>query len=259
MSVVSRLIRTVSIPWARSSSCLEMRSPACSNKVAPQPTPHSDRIIPEDAAKSSSVAKHSGQSHHSLVTVRSESFANMADFANMKTWPDRLAHTSLRNFTAENDHFWLEQSPANKTKWAQVRAQSVLVQREMESGRSPLASIARASAGRVARPNATATGMRKQRAETATGFKKKIHIGWSALTQPAWVEETNWLGKKMVTARTLILTARGLPWGNLPRWRFFVNDTVFGSESAHFSPTATLRPSWITSRLPKIFSPNHHL
>jgi len=29
----------------------------------------------------------------------------------------------------------------------------VLVQREMECGRSPLASIARASAGRVARPN----------------------------------------------------------------------------------------------------------
>ena len=167
----------------------------------------------------------------------------MADFANMKTWPDRLAHTSLRNFTAENDHFWLEQSPANKTKWAQVRAQSVLVQREMECGRSPLASIARASTGRAGRSKATPTGMRKQRAETATGFKKKIHIGWSALTQPAWVEETNWLGKKMVTARTLILTARRLPWGNLPRWRFFVNDTVFGSESAHFSPTATLRPS----------------
>jgi len=40
---------------------------------------------------------------------------------------------------------------------------SVLVQREMECGRSPLASIARASAGK-----------RKQRTETATGFKRRL-------------------------------------------------------------------------------------
>jgi len=39
----------------------------------------------------------------------------------------------------------------------------VLVQREMECGRSPLASIARPSAGRVGRPNAAASGPRKQR------------------------------------------------------------------------------------------------
>jgi hypothetical protein len=48
--------------------------------------------------------------------------------------------------------------------------------------------------------------------ETATGFKeRKKHFGWSALTQPAWVEETNWLAKKTVTARTLILPAKRLP------------------------------------------------
>src|SRR5689334_18264435 len=46
-----------------------------------------------------------------------------------------------------------------------------MVQREMECGRSPLASRARASTGRAGRSKATPTGMRKQRAETATGFK----------------------------------------------------------------------------------------
>ena len=50
---------------------------------------------------------------------------------------------------------------------------SVLVQREMECGRSPLASIARALAGRVPRPSATVPGTRKQRTETATGFKRR--------------------------------------------------------------------------------------
>jgi hypothetical protein len=53
----------------------------------------------------------------------------------------------------------------------------VLVQREMECGRSPLASIARVSAGRVARTNATVTDTRRQRAENATGFKKEIRLG----------------------------------------------------------------------------------
>ena len=52
----------------------------------------------------------------------------------------------------------------------------VLVQHEMECGRSPLASIARASAGRVARPNVTVTGKRKRRTETATGFEKEIRL-----------------------------------------------------------------------------------
>jgi hypothetical protein len=52
----------------------------------------------------------------------------------------------------------------------------VLVQREMECGRSPLVSIARASAGRVARPNVTVTGTRKRRTETATGFERRS--GW---------------------------------------------------------------------------------
>ena len=50
---------------------------------------------------------------------------------------------------------------------------AVLVQREMERGLSPLVSIALAAAGRLARPNATVSGTRKQGMETATGFKRR--------------------------------------------------------------------------------------
>jgi hypothetical protein len=63
------------------------------------------------------------------------------------------------------------------------RRGSVLVQREMESGRSPLVSIARASVCRVARPNATATGTKKRRTETATGFKRRS--GWITIGAPS--------------------------------------------------------------------------
>jgi serine/threonine protein kinase len=62
------------------------------------------------------------------------------------------------------------------------RAVAVLVQREMERGRSPLVSIAQALVGRVVRPNATATGRRKQQTETATGSKKEITHGHTRRT-----------------------------------------------------------------------------
>ena len=55
----------------------------------------------------------------------------------------------------------------------------------MERVRSPLVSIARASVCRVARPNATATGTRKRRTETATtatGFKRRS--GWVTIGAP---------------------------------------------------------------------------
>src|SRR4051794_36561221 len=35
-----------------------------------------------------------------------------AVFADMKTWTERLGHTTLRSFTDEDHHFWLEQNPA---------------------------------------------------------------------------------------------------------------------------------------------------
>jgi hypothetical protein len=54
----------------------------------------------------------------------------------------------------------------------------VLVQREMECGRSPLVSIARGSAGRGA---ADRNGDRPEEAgtETATGFKRRS--GWATI------------------------------------------------------------------------------
>jgi len=47
----------------------------------------------------------------------------MATFADMKTWTDRLEHTSLRTFTDKHDHFWLEQNPAKNSKWAKLARQ----------------------------------------------------------------------------------------------------------------------------------------
>ncbi len=41
-------------------------------------------------------------------------------FSDIKTWTDRLGHTSLRSFTDEHDHFWLEQNPAKNSKWAKL-------------------------------------------------------------------------------------------------------------------------------------------
>jgi hypothetical protein len=35
----------------------------------------------------------------------------------METWIDRLGHSSLRSFTDEEGHFWLEQNAAKPSKW----------------------------------------------------------------------------------------------------------------------------------------------
>jgi hypothetical protein len=44
----------------------------------------------------------------------------MPTFSDMKTWTDRLGHTSLRTFTDEHGKFWLEQNPAKSSKWAKL-------------------------------------------------------------------------------------------------------------------------------------------
>ena len=95
-----------------------------------------------------------------------------------------------------------------------VNEESVLVQPEMECGRSSLASIARTAAGRVARLNVTVIDPRKQRTETATGFKSRLvwvtrgapdteiaalrpagRVGLTAIGS-YWEREANWLGKE---------------------------------------------------------------
>ena len=50
----------------------------------------------------------------------------MATFADMKTWTERLGHTSLRSFTDEHGSFWLEQTPAKNSQMGQTRAQGTI-------------------------------------------------------------------------------------------------------------------------------------
>lgn len=38
----------------------------------------------------------------------------------MTTWTERLGTTRLRTFTDKHGHFWLEQNPAKKSKWAKL-------------------------------------------------------------------------------------------------------------------------------------------
>lgn len=38
----------------------------------------------------------------------------------MKTWTDRIGRTSLRSFTDDEGHFWLEQNPNKRSKWAKL-------------------------------------------------------------------------------------------------------------------------------------------
>jgi len=42
----------------------------------------------------------------------------MAKFTDMTTWTERLGSSSLRAFTDEQGHFWLEQNAAKRSKWA---------------------------------------------------------------------------------------------------------------------------------------------
>ena len=104
----------------------------------------------------------------------------------------------------------------------------VLVHCEMENWRSPLASIPPSSAGQLGEHRAmqVATGELERRLKLQLVSRKEKHVVWSALTQPAWVEETNWLGKKTVTARTLILPAKPLLCGHFPRWRYIVQNAA---------------------------------
>jgi hypothetical protein len=41
-------------------------------------------------------------------------------FTDMKTWTERLGRSSLRTFTDEHNHFWLEQNPDKASKWAKL-------------------------------------------------------------------------------------------------------------------------------------------
>lgn len=50
----------------------------------------------------------------------------------MSTWPDRLGKSKLRSFTDEHGHFWLEQNPAKRSKWARLAREGHAVAWEFE-------------------------------------------------------------------------------------------------------------------------------
>jgi hypothetical protein len=77
---------------------------------------------------------------------------------------------------------------------------TVLVQREMESGRAPLASITPIPRGQFAPPEAWRSGGRVPAAETATGFiRKEIRLAGLIHSRPRSVAGNNWLGKEYRT------------------------------------------------------------
>jgi hypothetical protein len=47
----------------------------------------------------------------------------MPVFSDIKTWTERLGHTSLRSFRDKDGNFWLEQNPAKNSKWAKLARQ----------------------------------------------------------------------------------------------------------------------------------------
>ena len=72
----------------------------------------------------------------------------------------------------------------------------MLVQREMESGRAPLASITPIPRGQFAPPEAWRPGGRAPAAETATGFiRKEIRLAGLIHSRSRSVAGNNWLGK----------------------------------------------------------------
>jgi len=73
----------------------------------------------------------------------------------------------------------------------EVNRLGVLVQHEMENGRSPLASIPPSSAGHPGEHRATqvATGELGGELKLQLVSRKEKHVVWSALTQPTRVEE----------------------------------------------------------------------
>ena len=38
----------------------------------------------------------------------------------MSTWTEKVGRSKLRSFTDRDGHFWLEQNPAKRTKWAKL-------------------------------------------------------------------------------------------------------------------------------------------
>ena len=53
----------------------------------------------------------------------------------MSTWTDRLGTSKLRTFTDGHGHFWLEQNPEKRSKWAKLARDGHDVAWEFERSR----------------------------------------------------------------------------------------------------------------------------
>jgi len=56
----------------------------------------------------------------------------MPNLKDMNTWTDRFGHSSLRSYTDEAGHFWLEQNLAKDSKWAKLAREGHYVAWEFE-------------------------------------------------------------------------------------------------------------------------------
>jgi hypothetical protein len=56
----------------------------------------------------------------------------VATLKDMSTWTGRLGKTELRTFTDAEGHFWLEQNPAKRSKWAKLARQGHEIAWEFE-------------------------------------------------------------------------------------------------------------------------------
>jgi hypothetical protein len=57
----------------------------------------------------------------------------MPTLTDMSSWTERLGSTNLRIFTDTEGHFWLEQNPDKRSKWAKLAREGHDVAWEFES------------------------------------------------------------------------------------------------------------------------------
>jgi hypothetical protein len=59
----------------------------------------------------------------------------MPRLKDINSWTDRLGHSHLRSFTDKDGHFWLEQNPEKRSKWAKLAKQGHEIAWELEGSR----------------------------------------------------------------------------------------------------------------------------
>jgi hypothetical protein len=65
--------------------------------------------------------------------MENESSAMATVFNDMTTWTERLGHSKLRTFIDQDQHLWIEQNEAKKSKWAKLAREGHAVAWEFDS------------------------------------------------------------------------------------------------------------------------------